>query len=504
LRRSLHRFGERVCNSPLIEGGYNALVPEVYVISPRGLRWPFSKGLVIESLSNAGIDLPVADEIAHTLEQGIVGQGLAEISSEDLKERMALEVERRLGEQAADRVRRQTQTFEEIIISDEHGERPFSKGLLVRSLEEAGFSLREAHELAKQVEQTLRRAGKVRLEADDLEDYVSSQIKKTYGKEARKRYQKRLEYGGGVFVVEEGGEPRAPFSKGILSQSLMAAGLTPDRAYRMAREVERELIRERRMVIDRDELRRRVADLLEKRIGDDVAERYLMLREVRSLDRPIHILIGGVTGVGKSTLAAALAYRLGITRMTSSDSVREILRATTTRDLVPTLHTSSFNSWKALVEVLGIEGEPSDEVILQGYRDQVARVSVGIRAIQERNARERTSVVIEGVHVVPGFLGHPLQSEVIQIPMLVTVEKQKVHRDRFRLRERETKGRRLMERYLSNFAALRMIQDHLRDLAETMGVPVIPGDDLDKAVEKGLEVITSRFHDLYSNKKEKI
>jgi len=477
-------------------------VPEIYVISPRGLRWPFSKGLVVESLTNAGVELDVADEIAHAIEQSLNEAGLTQISSEELKRRMTAEVAARLGEEAAQRVAGQTQSFEEILIRDEHGERPFSKGLLVRSLEEAGFSLKEAHDLAKKVEQELRQTGKLRLDSEELEDMVAQVVKQTYGKDARRRYQKRLEYGGGVFVVEPGGEPRVPFSKGILAQSLMAAGMSPDRAYRMAREVERELIRQGRRVIDRDELRRLVARRLEARIGEDVAERYLVLRAVRRLERPMHILIGGVSGVGKSTLAASLAYRLGITRMTSSDSVREILRATTTRDLVPTLHTSSFNAWKALVEVLGLEGEPGSEVILQGFRDQVARVSVGIRAIQERNARERTSVVIEGVHVVPGFLSHPLQSEVVQIPLLVVVRDEKTHRDRFRIRERETRGRRSMDKYLANFAAMRMIQDHLEALAGTMGVPVIPGDNIDKAVEKALEVITNRFHSLYQNSGE--
>lgn len=482
--------------------GYNGAMSEIYVTTLRGMRWPFSKGLVVESLVNADIDPSVADEIAHAIESELRAQEAAEIGSEELKQRVAEAVAVRLGPEAAERVARQTQSFEEILVTDEQGERPFSKGLLVRSLEEAGFSLREAHALAKQVEQRLRQAGKVQITSDELEEFVAGVIKEQYGKEARKRYRKRLEYGGGIFVVEPGGEPRMPFSRGILSQSLMAAGLTPDRAYRLAREVERELLRDGQRVVDRDELRKRVARLLERRVGDEVAERYLMLRAVRRLDRPMHILIGGVSGVGKSTLAASLVYRLGITRMTSSDSVREILRATTSRDLVPTLHTSSFDAWKALSEVLGLKGEPSNEVILQGFRDQVARVSVGIRAIQERNARERTSVVIEGVHVVPGFLSHPLQSEVVQIPMLVVVRDERLHRDRFRLRERETAGRRPVDRYLENFGALRMIQDHLEALARTMGVPVIPGDNLDKALDKGLEVITERFHALFQSREQ--
>ena len=42
---------------------------------------------------------------------------------------------------------------------------------------------------------------------------------------------------------------------------------------------------------------------------------------------PVIVLIGGTTGTGKSTVASEVAYRLGITRVTSTDFIRETMRA---------------------------------------------------------------------------------------------------------------------------------------------------------------------------------
>jgi 2-phosphoglycerate kinase len=209
----------------------------------------------------------------------------------------------------------------------------------------------------------------------------------------------------------------------------------------------------------------------------------------------VHLLIGGVAGVGQSVLASALAYRLGITRMISTDAVREILRATVPKDLLPTLHTSSFDSWRALATPQ--KAEPSAALVMQGFRDQVSRVAVGLRAIQERSAREKTSLVVEGVHVVPGYMTHQYQNEVIQIPIMLVLEDEALHRDRFALRERETKGSRTSGAYVQHFDQIRLIQQHLIELARGAGVPLIPAENLDRAIDKGLEVIVDRLQEAY-------
>lgn len=61
--------------------------------------------------------------------------------------------------------------------------------------------------------------------------------------------------------------------------------------------------------------------------------------------------------MGKSVLASALAYRLGITHIVPSDAVREVFRVSLSKDLLPTLHLSTFEAWRALSPGLGLEGK---------------------------------------------------------------------------------------------------------------------------------------------------
>ncbi len=67
------------------------------------------------------------------------------------------------------------------------------------------------------------------------------------------------------------------------------------------------------------------------------------------------MLIGGATGVGKSTIATQLAARLGVVRVVASDAIREVMRAMFSRELMPSLHTSSFDADAALREPPGRE-----------------------------------------------------------------------------------------------------------------------------------------------------
>lgn len=459
---------------------------EVYIKLRRG-RWPFSKGFLVDSLLLSGVEAEAATSLAHTVEERLKAEGRREVTPKALRRLLLEEVEKALGREAAERLSRQTLAFEEILVREGRRYRPFSKGLLARSLEDAGFSLKEAHELAKEVEARLRREGVRRIGARRLEALVTEEVRRRFGRAAGRRYRERRLYAGELFVEEAEGEPRVPFSKGILAQSLMAVGLAPDRAYRIARELEARLHAEGRTVIRRDNLRERVYRTLLGEAGEEVAKRYLVLRALRRSDRPVHVLIGGVTGVGKSVLASALAYRLGIAHIISSDAVREVFRATLSAELLPTLHVSSFEAWGALSHE---EGD-REALVIRGFLDQVEKVAVGLKAIQERAARERTSLVLEGVHVVPGHLDHPSRPSVLQIPMLVVVHDEKLHRDRFLIRDRETGRMRPKEKYLDHFADIRLIQAHLESQAEREGVPLIPGENLDEAVEKALEVIVS-------------
>ena len=141
-------------------------------------------------------------------------------------------------------------------------------------------------------------------------------------------------------------------------------------------------------------------EVLTEIAGDRYAKNFLRWREVEKLDVPLVILIGGATGVGKSTIATQLAARLGIVRFVATDAIREVMRSMFSPELMPTLHTSSFEADAALREPPTRSADP----LIVGFREQTAAVAVGIDALIERAALEGTSIIIEGAHVVPGVL----------------------------------------------------------------------------------------------------
>jgi 2-phosphoglycerate kinase len=81
--------------------------------------------------------------------------------------------------------------------------------------------------------------------------------------------------------------------------------------------------------------------------------------------------------------------------------------------------------------------------------------------------------------------------------MMLVLEDEEIHRNRFFLRDRETGGNRAQGGYLRNFEQIRLIQNHLAELAKGAGIPIIPAANLDSAIEKGLEVIVERLQEVY-------
>ena len=189
--------------------------------------------------------------------------------------------------------------------------------------------------------------------------------------------------------------------------------------------------------------------------------RYRDWRRLDRLERPLVVLIGGTTGVGKSTLATMLAARLGITRVIATDVIRQVLRAFFTHEAMPSVHYSAF-------DVGGVEG----------YLTQAQRVGIGVSAIVERAATEGKPIVVEGVHVLPGALEPELRERCVVAEALLVVEDPELHRGHFSARP----GVRPAQRYLEQFDEIRELQDHLGQRARKEGVPVIANQNVDETL----------------------
>jgi 2-phosphoglycerate kinase len=193
-------------------------------------------------------------------------------------------------------------------------------------------------------------------------------------------------------------------------------------------------------------------------------------------------MICGATGVGKSTLATMLAHRLGVTRVTATDMVRQVLRAFFSNQFMPAVHHSSFDADHG-VRI----NTTSEDALITGFERQVEQVSVGINALIERAVVERTSMVIEGVHCVPGAFEGLAQLDAVVVQIVVAIEDEELHRSHFLARG--SSHRRSVERYLGALGRIRRLQDYIVERARREGIPVVENHSLDAALAEVMNIV---------------
>ena len=276
-----------------------------------------------------------------------------------------------------------------------------------------------------------------------------------------------------------------PFSKGLIAQSFTATGLSPLRAYKAAQLVDDRIREGGELRVSVSQLREIAMQVLTDSAGEDYARRYRRLRDISHIDKPLVILVGGTTGVGKSTIATEIAHRLGITRIISTDSIREVMRGIFSRDLMPAVYESSFDAWRGLRIPVPQGANP----VIVGFREQTAVVTTAISSLVERAMSERESMVIEGIHLVPGYLETDAFENAWVVPLVIAVDDDESHLSHFFIREIQTDGTRPLEKYRENFATIRLLGRYIEDLAREHGIPVIVSHQLDRTIAETLEHI---------------
>ncbi len=290
-------------------------------------------------------------------------------------------------------------------------------------------------------------------------------------------------------IVITGQEYGFPYSKGLMASRIMSTGLSPTRAFRVAEVVEDRLHDIHASgPVSSTELDDVVLDVLRQEAGDRYADSFRKWQTVARRDVPLIVLIGGATGVGKSTIATMLASRLGVTRVVPTDAIREVMRSLFTEDLMPSLHASSYDTARLVRSPLPRSADP----LIIGFRDQISAVAVGIEALMARAVGEGTDLIVEGAHVVPGFVDERrFKDRALVIPLVVTVEDAEQHRSHFLQRSQQVRGRP-SERQLEFFDSIRKLQKYIKSLALEHGVPIVSSYNLDATLSHVTDLVVDR------------
>ena len=180
-------------------------------------------------------------------------------------------------------------------------------------------------------------------------------------------------------------------------------------------------------------------------------------RDLHELDLPIILLVGGATGTGKSTVATEVAYRLGITRVTSTDFVRQTMRAFFSQEFMPSIHHSSFEAGRAMADE---DRENGGDAVLDGFLAADARTSSS--ACERRStARSRRA----GRWCSRAFTSSRAWSRQIEgalvVECVLSIEDDEAHASHFWIRDADSEGVRPYEKYLDPFDDIRLIQTYI-------------------------------------------
>lgn len=367
-----------------------------------------------------------------------------------------------------------------ILVEDreENTKVPFLRGILIRSLQDAGLSFKEAYPLATEIRADLGDATSVT--TDELRRQVLKRLKALKGDHVVSRYEEHnLPF---TIRIEQRDGSLTPFSRLEYQHCLETIGLEDNEAEEFVAMLHKhltdrhiELLSSRHLALLTYRYLRQARNL-----GPAVANRWLVWRDFVNSGRPLIFLIGGTAGCGKSTTATMLASRLDIVRTQSTDMLREVMRTMIPKQLMPVLHTSSFTAWTALPGQPEAITEVPDSLLIHGYRSQADLLSVAIEAVIQRALRERVSLILEGVHIHPAFVKKlQTDSDAVVIPIMIGVLKRKRLQRRIHGRSTNVPQRRA-ERYLKHFDEIWRLQSHLLSAADRGNIPIVVNTDKNK------------------------
>ena len=297
-----------------------------------------------------------------------------------------------------------------------------------------------------------------------------------------------------MYVIYDG--IKTPFMDQALRSSLAITGLPPVILDDIIQKT-KETIRSLGGVIERERLIGVVEELL---TSYGVEERYRTWESFRELRRkeiytkPIIILISGASATGKSVIATDLIGRFAITRIYSTDSIRQMVRITHPKPTVM-VHTWEAKDYLSTNDIERLRDKFGKQSLdIYGYIDQSLWIlEKGVNPLLDRLNKEGANALLEGVHLIPGTIqGENIAFGVLEVPLEVHRAFAMVKAKRSELKDI---GRTERERE-EEFQGIRAVHGFLVKEARRRGIPVITFIDYEGAVRGFIDIIYERVREI--------
>jgi len=362
---------------------------------------------------------------------------------------------------------------------------PFLRGILTRSLLDVGLQFEDAFDLATRVRDQFSDVAEV--SSDEIRLRVAEMLESNGYLGALEPYRLPLAAPAKIQVTSLSGTVSA-FSRGKHERYLQASGLKAEKAEQTTMLIYDQLLAAGVSSMTTCQLGYLTYLCLLQEISKKAARRYLLWSEFQRSARPLLLLICGTVGTGKSTIATEIAHLLDIVRIQSTDMLREVMRMMMPQRLLPVLHTSSFNAWRAL-PIQDVKDRDRDQIVADGYRSQADLLAVPCEAVLQRAVEESVPIILEGVHAHPDLMEKlPQDSDAIAVHVTLAVLKAKELKSRLRGRGVEVPQRRA-KRYLNKFDAVWSLQSFLLSEADRCDVPIITNHDKEKAAQQIIQQV---------------
>ena len=379
---------------------------------------------------------------------------------------------------------------------------PFLRGILIRSLQDAGLEFDEASHIASEIRNEL--SDTKLISTVDLNHMVIERLTSLGKENAVYRYENRNS--PLTVEVEQQCGRINPFSRLKFRNSLETIGLKSKESDDVVQMLQEHLTNKSIKTIKSRNLAMLIYRYLRQssKLGPAVAHRWLVWHDFINSGRELIFLIGGTAGCGKSSTANMLANRLEIVRTQSTDMLREVMRTMIPEQLMPVLHQSSFTAWKGLPRRKKSKGGVPEALLVQGYRSQADLLSLAIEAVVDRATREHVSLVLEGVHIHPAFM-EKLQTETdaVVIPVMLGLLKRKHLQHRIKDRSTNVPDRGA-EHYLQYFDEIWRLQTYLLSEADRANIHIAVNENRDKIFSEIMRFTIATLAEKFDNTPEKV